>query len=167
MPVQLPALRIVKPFVQRWTVLKPDLRSTAEARGYYWGYSAEKKSIDKVLTAFSMPYSVAVPPPTSNTKKSRQAQNDALMPLVAFFYPDKAGEIHLQDWDSIESTRIDQHRLALKKRGLVSPDYFISHLVELLPHFILDKYFSHGLRNPAFRDGISTMDHTSLSAFVN
>src|SRR5688500_18271016 len=46
-------------------------------------------------------------------------------------------------------------------------DYFISHFIELLPHFMLDEDFSHCRRNPALRDGLSTMDHTGLSAVVN
>ena len=46
-------------------------------------------------------------------------------------------------------------------------DYFIPHFVELLPHFVLDEYLSHCLRNPGFWDGISTMDHAGLSACIN
>ena len=65
---------------------------------------------------------------------------------------------------------ITAHPVSLRpffKAGPLPPDYFISHFIELLPHFMLDKDLSHCRRNPDFRDGLSTMDYASLPAVLN
>src|SRR5688500_7059053 len=62
------------------------------------------------------------------------------------------------------------HRVSLCpffKTGPLPPDYFISHFIELLPHFMLDQDLSHCRRNPDFRDGLSTVDHASPPPLIS